>query len=106
MLLAPVAFGVNITFTMVVPMTINPSSVGMGWLLIRSGHPDVAIAVPTVIAAVPGPITMLGWRWRNDFVRTCRGPDTNYNLGLCNTCGEQKTTGDSEEGFLHRAILP
>jgi hypothetical protein len=90
---------------MMVPMTINPNGVRMWGALVDPGNPDVAVAIPTVIATVPGPITMLGGRRRNDFMRTFRWPNTNDNLGLGNTCGEQDTASDSEEGFLHRAIL-
>jgi hypothetical protein len=76
---------------MMVPMTVYPNCVRMRRPLVDSGNPDVAVAVPTVIAAMPGPITMLGWRWRNNFMRTFRWPNTNYNLGLGNTRGEQNT---------------
>jgi hypothetical protein len=98
-------FGPDIAFTSAVPMTVDPAGVWMRRLLIDTGNPDVAVTVPTMIATMPGPIAMLGWRWWNNFMRTFRWSNTNDNLGLGNTCDEQNAASDSEEGFLHRAIL-
>jgi hypothetical protein len=103
--LAPVALNPDITATPMVPMTVNPAGVGVGWFHIGSRDPDVAIAVPAVITCVPCPVGVLMWRGRNDFMRSRRGADTDYDLGVGNACREKKEgAGNCREEFLHRAI--
>jgi hypothetical protein len=99
-----VAFDPDVTAVSVGPVTIDPVGVGVGWLYIDSGNPDVGMAVPAVVASVPGPIWMLVWGRRDDFVRALGWSDTDDNLGLCNACGEKQCAGNSGEEFLHRAI--
>jgi hypothetical protein len=66
----------------------------MRGLLVGSGNPDISVTIPTVIARVPGPVTVLGRRRRNDFNGTRRWwADTNNHLGW----GEGGE-GKSEEG--------
>jgi hypothetical protein len=103
--LAPVAFDPDVAFAVVVPVAVDPVSVGVGWFDVSSGDPDVGAAVPAVVAGVPGPVGMLVWGRRNGFIRTRRGTDANDDLGLCNSCGEQKAAGGSEKEFLHRILL-
>jgi hypothetical protein len=99
-----VAFHPDIAFAMVVPVAVDPTSVGMGWFDVGSGNPDITVAVPAVVAGVPGPIGVLvGWG-RNTLDRTGRRADPDDDLGLCNACREEEGAGDSGEDFLHRAI--
>ena len=87
--LAPVTFNPDVAATPVDPVPFDPAGVGVRWLDIVSGNPYVAMAVPTVIAVVPGPAWMLtGWG-RNDFNTVRRGrADTNNDLGLCKACNK------------------
>jgi hypothetical protein len=94
----------DITATPMIPMTLNPAGVGVWWFHIGSRNPDVAIAVPAVIACVPCPVGVLMWRGRDDFMRSRRGADTDYDPGLGNACGEKEGAGKCSEQFLHRAI--
>jgi hypothetical protein len=102
--LTPVAFDPDVTFAVMVPVPVHPTSVGVGWFHVGSGNPDVGAAVPAVVAGVPGPIGVLvGWG-RNVLDRTCGWADPDDDLGLCNACGKEERAGDSGEDFLHRAI--
>jgi hypothetical protein len=84
-----------------VPVSFDPTGVGVGWFDVGAGNPDVAVAVPTVIAGVPGPVTMLSWGRRNDFVRAFRRSDTDDHLSLCYTGREEKSTNSGAEEFVH-----
>jgi hypothetical protein len=99
-----VALYPDITTTPMVPMTVDPVGVGVGWFDIGSRNPDVTIAVPAVITCVPCPVGVLMWRGRHDFMRSLRGADTDYDLGLGNACREKQGAGNCREEFLHRAI--
>jgi hypothetical protein len=102
--LAPVAFHPDIAFAMMVPVPVDPTSVGMGWFDVSSGDPDVGVAVPAVVAGVPGPIGVLvGWG-RNVLDGTGGWANPYDDLGLCNACREEERAGDGGEDFLHRAI--
>jgi hypothetical protein len=85
--LAPVAFDPDIAAVSVGPVAFDPAGVGVGWFDVGSGNPDVAVAVPAVVAGVPGPVGML-MRWdRDDFNRTRRWwTDADDDLGLCDAC--------------------
>jgi hypothetical protein len=84
-----VTFDPNIAATPVVPVTGDPVGVGVGWFGVVSGDPNVAVAVPAVIAVVPGPTGMLAGYGGNDFVRSLRRrADANDDLGLCNACNK------------------
>jgi hypothetical protein len=102
--LAPVAFYPDIATAAMVPVPFGPTSMGMGRFDVGPGNPDVAIAVPTVVAGVPCPVRMFVRRRRHDLVWALRWGDADYDLGLCNACGENKRAGNSGEEFLHRAI--
>jgi hypothetical protein len=102
--LAPVAFDPNVAAIVMGPVTVDPDGVGVGWFHVGSGDPDVGVAVPAVIASVPGPIgVLMGWG-RNVLDRTGRWADPDDDLGLCNTCREEERAGNSREDFLHRAV--
>jgi hypothetical protein len=100
-----VAFHPYITVATMIPMTIDPAGVGVGWFHIVSGDPDVCVVVPAVIAGVPGPVGVFVRWWRHDFDRTrWWRADADYDLGLGNACGEKECAGESGEEFFHRAI--
>jgi hypothetical protein len=99
-----VTFAPDIAVAVVVPVAIYPLCVSVGWFHVGSGNPDVAVAVPAVIAGVPGPVGMFVRRRGNNFMGSFRRTDANDNLGSCNACGEAKGAGNSGEEFLHRAI--
>jgi hypothetical protein len=102
--LAPVAFNPDPPTTPVVPVTLDPAGVGVRRFGIGSGNPDVAFAVPAMVAVVPCPFAMLRGRGRDDFVRPLRRTDTDYDLGLCNSGREKEDAGNCREDFVHCAI--
>jgi hypothetical protein len=102
--LAPVAFDPDPAAAAVGPVAFDPAGAGVGRFHVGSGNPDVGVAVPAVVAGMPGPVAMLGRRRRNDFVGACRRPYTDDDLGLGNASSEEKDAGNSREEFLHRAI--
>jgi hypothetical protein len=63
------------------PVAFNPVGVRVGWLFVGSGNPDVGMAVPAVVAGVPGPVGMLVERGRNGFYRAGWWADADYDLG-------------------------
>jgi hypothetical protein len=78
--LAPVAFYPDIAAAAVVPVAFNPAGVGMWGFDVGSGNPDVAFAVPAMIAGVPGPTGMLMWRRWDAFDDARRWADADDNL--------------------------
>jgi hypothetical protein len=74
------------------------------WLLIGSGNPDVAVAIPAVVAGMPGPVAVLGWWRRDTFMGTGRRSDADDDLSLGNACRKEHSAGSDWEEFLHRAI--
>jgi hypothetical protein len=100
-----VAFDPDVAVAVVVPVAVDPAGVGVRRFYVGSGNPDVAIAIPAVVAGVPGPIwVLMGWG-RDVFNGAGRGTDTNYDLTLHNTCGEKECAGDRGEYFFHRCYL-
>jgi hypothetical protein len=99
-----VAFDPDIATAAVGPVAFDPARTGAGGLLIGSGDPYVAVAVPAVVAGVPGPVAVFWWRGRDYFTGPGRGADTDNNLSLCNASGEKNCAGNNREEFLHRAI--
>jgi hypothetical protein len=85
-------------------VTLDPVGVGVRWFDVGAGNPDVAFAVPAMVAVVPCPFAMLRGRGRDDFVRPLRRTDTDYDLGLCNSCGEKEGASKCREEFNHCAI--
>jgi hypothetical protein len=66
---------------------------GVGRFDVGAGNPDVLMAVPAMIAGVPHPVMMLGWRRRNDFVRTRRRTNSDDDLSLSHARGEEQGAG-------------
>jgi hypothetical protein len=61
------------------PLARDPDGSGMGRFGVTAADPDVAMAVPAVIAGNPYPAAM--WWCRNNLHWTRRGwPDTNHDL--------------------------
>jgi hypothetical protein len=82
-----VTFDPDVAAATVVPVAWNPAGVGVRWLNIVSGDPDVVVAVPAVIALVPGPTGVLVRRRGNNLDGTRWGwADANDDLGLCDAC--------------------
>jgi hypothetical protein len=91
--LTPVTFYPDVASFMVIPVSGDPTGVGVGWFDVRSGDPDVTVAVPAVIAFVPGPVGVLVGRGRHNLVGTFRWTDANYDLGLCDACNQESCAG-------------
>jgi hypothetical protein len=84
MVLAPVAFNPDVAAASVGPVAADPDGVGVWRFHIVSGNPDVAVAVPAVVAVVPGPAGVLVWWWRDYLNRVRWGrADSDDDLGLC-----------------------
>jgi hypothetical protein len=99
-----VPFSPDVAVVAVIPTTIDPSGVGMWGLLVGSGNPDVAVTVPAMVASVPGPIGVLvGTRW-NYLADTSGRADAHYDLRVCYSCGESKSTDCREKKFVHEAL--
>jgi hypothetical protein len=86
------------------PATFDPAGARAWWCNVSAGNPDVAVSIPAVIAGVPGPIAMLGWRRRNDFMRTGGRPNTDNYLSLSHANRQEKSAGKGTEDFVHRTI--
>jgi hypothetical protein len=102
--LTPVTFNPDIAFAMMIPVPANPVGMGMRWLDVISGDPDVRMAIPTMVAFMPGPSRMLVRRWRYGFDGSRRWPNADHNLGLSNARGHEKHTSGSGKEFLHSAV--
>ena len=88
-LVPPMTFDPNIATVALVPVTGDPVGVGVGWFGVVSVDPDVVVAVPAVIAVVPGPTRVLVWWGGNDFNGARRRrSDANNDLSLCNACNK------------------
>jgi hypothetical protein len=61
-------------------------------LLVDAWNPDVSVAVPAVVACVPGPIGVFVGRWWDDLVGRRWWADTYYDLGVGDACGEEEST--------------
>jgi hypothetical protein len=103
--LSPVTFDPDVAVAVVVPVAIDPAGMGVGWLNVGSRNPDVAITVPPMVAGVPRIVGVLVGRGRDVFNGAGRRTDADYDLGLCDTCGEKECAGDSGEYFFHRCYL-
>jgi hypothetical protein len=100
--LPPVAFNPDVALRALLPGTSDPVGVGMRWLDIVTGHPDIVIAFPAVIPVVPGPVGMLMRRWRNGLNRALGWSDVDVNLSLSDACSQKEGASGSGEEFLHR----
>jgi hypothetical protein len=96
--LAPVAFDPDPSIATAIPVAGDPTGVGVGWFDVITGDPYVLVAVPTVIAFVPGPAGVLVG-WRRDYFNGAwwRRTDANDDLGLRDAGGEKERAGDSGE---------
>ena len=95
------AFYPDVAIVVMIPVAGYPVGVGAGWGFIDAGYPDVSVAVPAMVAVVPGPVGVLVWRRGNALVDRGRRTNANYDLRLGNTCGREQR-GDSERDFLDR----
>jgi hypothetical protein len=100
-----VAFCPDVAFTVVIPVSVDPASMSMGWFNVGSGNPYVAISVPAVVAGVPCPVGVLVGCRRNDFMGSLRWSNTDDDLGLGDAYSEKKCAGESGEEFFHLANL-
>jgi len=100
--LAPVTFHEDVLAAAVSPVTCDPDGAGMRRRDVVAWDPDVVVAFIAVIAGVPGPIAVLGWRGRNDFAGRSRRADTDVDLCVGDAYGEDESAGGGEEEFLHR----
>jgi len=87
-LVPPVAFYPDVAASSMIPVALDPVGMSVGWFNVGSWDPDVSVAIPPVIAVVPGPAGVLVGYRGDDFVRSLRGSDTNNDLGLCNACSK------------------
>jgi hypothetical protein len=88
-LVTPVTFDPDVAAVVLVPVTGDPVGVGVGRFDVGSGDPDVAVAVPTMVAIVPGPARVFVRGDRDHFDWTRRGrTDSDHDLGLCNACNK------------------
>ena len=87
------------------PGTFNPDGTAMGWTAIAAGDPDVAMAVPAMVAGNPDPIAMRCDG--DDFHGTRRGwADADDDLCVGCTYGEKESAYSGQDLFLHfRALL-
>jgi hypothetical protein len=91
--LAPVALVPDLAAALGAPLARDPDGSGMGWFSVASADPDIAMAIPAVIAGNPYPATM--WGRRNNLHWTRRGrPDTNHDLCM----GGARSQDDGGDG--------
>jgi hypothetical protein len=100
--LSPVAFNPDVTVAMMVPVARDPAGMRVGRFDVVAGDPDVLVAVPAVIALVPGPTgVLMGWRGNHfNGVRWGRA-DADYYLGIGDACRRKEEVGCSGEEFVH-----
>jgi hypothetical protein len=87
-----VPFNPDVAIVMVVPVTVDPAGVGMRRPLINAWNPNILIAVPAVVACVPGIVWVFVGRWWNNLARPFRRADAYYDLCVCDSCGEDEST--------------
>lgn len=82
-------FDPDIATMALIPVATNPVSMGVWWLDIVSGDPDVTVAVPAVIAVMPSPAGVLvGWSRDNFDGAWGRWSNPYDDLGLCKACNK------------------
>jgi hypothetical protein len=87
-----VSFYPDVAVVVMVPVTFDPAGVRMRRLLVYAWNPDVSVAVPAVVACVPGPIGVLVRGRRNYLVDWRWWTDAYHDLGVRYTCGEEDST--------------
>jgi hypothetical protein len=103
--LAPVALVPDLAAALAAPLARDPDGSRMGRFGVTAADPDVAMAVPAVIAGNPYPPAM--WGCRNNLPRTRRGwPNTNHDLRR-GGCSQDDGSGGSEKTSLqvHSSLL-
>jgi len=99
--LAPVAGVPDVAATLFTPFAFNPYGPTMGWAAVGAGDPDIAVAIPAVIAGDPDPVAVHGRRFGDDFDGTRRRTDTDNDLRVGRADGEKEGAGCGEELLLH-----
>jgi hypothetical protein len=95
--LAPVSFVPDIAATLSTPFTGYPDGTGVRGTHVAAADPDIAMAVPAVIAADPDVIAMRAWRYRNDFDGArWRRSDADDDLCIRGTRREKDSSGSRE----------
>jgi len=84
------------------PIAGDPNGPAMRWTSVASGDPDVAVAIPAMVAGNPDPVHMRGRRGGNDFdgMRR-RWADADNDLRVGRADAEKNCAGCGEDLFLH-----
>jgi hypothetical protein len=101
-----VTFYPDVFAVAMLPASSDPASVGVWRLNVFAWNPNIGVAVPTVIAGVPGPIAVLRWGHWNDFAWTRWRADGDVDLsaGTCGSYSEKKGACCGEKLLLHEAF--
>ena len=92
--LAPVSFVPDVAAALSAPLTLHPDRAGMWGTHIVATNPDVAAAVPAVVAADPDPIVVRAGRGGNYFYGTRWGrSNADDNLSIRGTRRGQDSSG-------------
>jgi hypothetical protein len=101
-----VSFDPDIAAAGVAIVARDPAGSAMRWRNIDAGNPDVSLAVPAVVSALPDPVAVIARTWRNDLAPNRRGTDTNGYLSISDTCSQYETTEDWQEESFHLNLSP
>jgi hypothetical protein len=85
------------------PVMANPMRARMRWTIPAARNPDIARAVPAVVAADPDKAG--AGRWTASFDDRRGRPDTDHNLPIRDGRGERCSKQQSENEFLHGFLL-
>jgi len=98
--LTPVASVPNVAAALLAPLSFHPDSAVMRWAAIDTGHPDIAMSVPAVVAGNPH-VTFV-WRGRNDFDwARRRRADAHNNLSIGRANGKKYSTDSGKQLLFH-----
>jgi len=106
--LAPVAWVPDLAAALAAPLAPYPDGSGMRGSGVVAPDPDVAMAVPTLIAGNPDPVAVPPGRSRDDLDRVrWRRPDTNHDLSGSDGCSQDDGSGGSEKTSrqVHSSLL-
>jgi hypothetical protein len=90
----------DVAATLFAPVALNPDCAAVWRMAEGTVDPDIAVAVPAVVAGNPNP-ALVGWG-RDDFDgarRRWANADDNLRVGSADR--EEEGTGCGEELFLH-----
>jgi hypothetical protein len=76
----------------------------MRWRNVLTGHPDVGMSIPTVIALMPDPVAMFPRERWDAFVSRRRRTNSDVDLSVGDAGGEKERAGCAEKLFLHRSF--